>query len=333
MSGVFAEWQPRYAKHGVATFPVENKVPCVRGWQKVGIKGSSELAMRFADADAFGFKCGKRSRITLIDIDSRDERIVGEAVKLFGESPILWRTGSGNYAMPFRYNGEARRIRPVPGLPIDVLGSGLAVAPPSKGTKQCYKFLQGSLADLDCLPVARVAKVEQPEARGDGCDKIREGKRDDTLFRYALAHAPHVDNFDALIDVVRTRNMDCEPPLPDAQLVSIATSAWHYQQEGRNLVGLGRAFVVSNADYELLREEGGDDAALLYCDLRYYHWGRDFVLSKAMAPAMGWGLPKWKSARNVLVRLGFIRCIHPGGNGRHDPPIYNWAKGYNPVPQ
>jgi hypothetical protein len=111
VTGVFAEWQPRYAKHRIATFPVENKRPCVRHWQKMGLRASSQLAMKFADADAFGFQCGKVNRITLVDIDSRDERIVGEAIKLFGESPILWRTGSGNHAMPFRHNGETRQIR------------------------------------------------------------------------------------------------------------------------------------------------------------------------------------------------------------------------------
>ena len=115
MVGLFAEWQPRYAAHRVATFPVDGKRPRVRAWDRVGLRGSAQLAMKFADADAFGFQCGKRSRITLVDIDSRDERIVGEAIRLFGESPIIWRTGSGNHAMPFRHNGEARRIRPVPG--------------------------------------------------------------------------------------------------------------------------------------------------------------------------------------------------------------------------
>src|SRR5262245_48884495 len=127
MSGIFAEWQPRYAERGVATFPVSGiKVPRVLNWQKVGLKGSAQLALKFADADAFGFQCGRRNRITLVDIDSPDEQVVGEAIELFGESPIIWRTGSGNHAMPFRYNGEKRRIRAVPDLPIDLLGSGFA---------------------------------------------------------------------------------------------------------------------------------------------------------------------------------------------------------------
>jgi hypothetical protein len=80
VTGLFAEWQPRYAEHRVATFPVANKKPCIRHWQMVGLNGSSHLAMKFADADAFGFQCGKRNRITLIDIDSRDEGVVREAM-------------------------------------------------------------------------------------------------------------------------------------------------------------------------------------------------------------------------------------------------------------
>ena len=124
--GTFADWQPQYAARGIATFPVEitpgRKKPAISHWQKVGLRGSSRLATKFAGANAFGFQCGKHSRITVVDIDRRDEHVVGEAVKLFGESPILWRTGGGKFAMPFRWNGDARQIRPIASLPIDILG-------------------------------------------------------------------------------------------------------------------------------------------------------------------------------------------------------------------
>jgi Bifunctional DNA primase/polymerase, N-terminal len=189
VTGIFAEWQPRYAKHRVATFPVKNKRPCVRHWQKFGLKGSSQLVMKFPDADAFGFQCGARNRITIIDIDSREDCVVEEAIKLFGQSPILWRTGSGNHAMPFRYNGEARKIRALPELPIDVLGGGFAVAPPSMGSTGRYEFLQGGLADLDRLPVARSINIEQAEPRKETPGRTK-GKRDDTLFRHALEQHP-----------------------------------------------------------------------------------------------------------------------------------------------
>jgi hypothetical protein len=292
----------------------------------VGLKGSSQLVLKFADADAFGFQCGKANRITLIDIDSRDERIVGEAIKLFGEPPILWRTGSGNHAMPFRHNGEGRRIRPLPGLPIDVLGGGYAVAPPSRGAKAHYKFLQGSLADFDRLPVARIEEGRSLAQTRDTRDRIAEGKRDDTLFHYALEQASHVYDLDALLDVVRTRNLDCDPPLPDAVVVAKAQTAWRYQQEGRNLVGRGRALVMSHEIYDVLWNEDRD-ALALYWHLRRFHWGREFVLAKAMAAAMGWGLPKWKEARDALRRLGSFAASIPAGTDRMIPQYMLGPRG------
>ena len=101
-TGVFACWQPQYAEQGIATFPVKDKRPCIRGWQKIGLKGSSELASKYANADAFGFQCGARSRITIIDIDSHDEGMVGEAVKL---SPRMSMGKPGT--------GRMRRASPV----------------------------------------------------------------------------------------------------------------------------------------------------------------------------------------------------------------------------
>ena len=66
MSGTFAEWQPRYAERGIATFPVENKKPAVRGYLKVGPDRSRELAKKFARHDTFGFALGPRSNITCL---------------------------------------------------------------------------------------------------------------------------------------------------------------------------------------------------------------------------------------------------------------------------
>ena len=152
--GTFRRWQERYAEHGIATFPVgRNKKPLIRNWQRVGLKGSAELAEKFADESTLALLCGKSSGITIIDIDSDDEQAVREALLFFGSSPLIWRTGSGHFAIAYRHNGETRRIRPLPNLPIDILGDGFAIVPPSL-TKGVYRFLRGELADLDRLPVA-----------------------------------------------------------------------------------------------------------------------------------------------------------------------------------
>jgi hypothetical protein len=323
MTGLFAEWQPRYAEHRVATFPVEGKRPCVRAWDRVGLRASAQLALKFADADAFGFQCGKPNRITLIDIDSRDERIVGEAIKLFGESPIIWRTGSGNHAMPFRYNGEARRIRPVPGLPIDILGGGLAVAPPSLGATGRYEFLQGGLADLDHLPIARIDNKVEPESRKhELCDIIPDGIRNHTLFRFALRQAPHVDDLDALIDVVRTRNLDCLPPIPDAEVVKAASSAWHYEITGRNWVG-GKARASTDRD-EILALSHDPYAAHLLNLLRVSHPipNAVFAIDQIKTAALlGWHRETIQTRICTLIQLRLLKRIHQG-KGKGDPHQY-----------
>src|SRR6266403_6245982 len=90
VSGVFSEWQPKYASHGIATFPVgEAKKPSIRSWQKIGLKGSAELAEKFIDADALGYVTGRRSNITVLDIDTTDEKIAEDAIRQHGQPVIV----------------------------------------------------------------------------------------------------------------------------------------------------------------------------------------------------------------------------------------------------
>jgi hypothetical protein len=86
---------------------------------------------------------------------------LADALNRHGSSPLIVRTASGKWHGYYRHNGERRQIRPVRDVPIDILGGGYAVAPPSRFTKGEYEFIQGTLDDLACLPFMRVV---QPEA-------------------------------------------------------------------------------------------------------------------------------------------------------------------------
>src|SRR5262245_23618807 len=97
---VFAEWQPQYAAHGIATFPVKitgkDKRPAIKGWRKVSLGLSTHLALnRKIEANAIGFNCGSASAITVADIDSHDPSAVAKAEEVLGSTSVLWRTGSG----------------------------------------------------------------------------------------------------------------------------------------------------------------------------------------------------------------------------------------------
>lgn len=312
--GIFSKWQPHYAEKRIATFPVgHDKRPQIKRWNQLGLNGSANLAKRFTEANALGFQVGSRSQITVLDVDTRNEGVLADALREHGESPFVVRTGGGYHAY-YRYSGEHRRVRPYANKPIDVLGSGYVVAPPSVSAKGRYEIIIGSLEDLGDLPPLHAALDNVwPEAR------IVEGTRNNTVFRLALEQARHCDTFDALLDVMRTRNMDCEPQLSEDVIVSTANSAWRYEQEGRNLIGRGRAVVTPHALIDELIGES-QDAFILLTLLQRHHWGRSFVLANAMADQLGWTRKRFAAARTLLQALGFIQMVTPA-NFR-SPAIY-----------
>ena len=231
---------------------------------------------------------------------------------------MLVETGGGYHAY-YRYGGERRHVRPWgPSVPVDVLGNGYAVGAPSVAAKGPYRIIRGSLDDLKSLPPLHLMLDDLRKP-------IPEGKRNQSLFRMSLEQAAHADDFEALMDVMRTRNMDCTIPLPESELENVARSAWKYETGGRNLVGRGKAVVISHNDIDRVMAYSLD-AYLLLTILKRHHWSRDFALANAMAASMGWGLRRWQAARDALVRLGFIACLHEGGLGLGDPPIYGWVE-------
>jgi Bifunctional DNA primase/polymerase, N-terminal/Primase C terminal 1 (PriCT-1) len=312
--GIFTKWQPHYAEKQIPTFPVGNdKKPQIRRWNQIGLSGSARLAQRFRDANAIGFQVGPRSQITVLDIDTDNEGILADALSEHGETPFLVRTGGGYHAY-YRYSGEHRRVRPYANKPIDVLGGGYVVAPPSLSGKGQYQIIAGSLDDLGNLsPLHAMLDRVRTEAR------IEEGRRNNTIFRLALEQARHCDTFETLLDVMRTRNMDCEPPLAEDVITSTARSAWRYEQEGRNLVGRGRSVMTPHSVVDELIGEN-QDAFVLLSLLQRHHWGRSFVLANAMADQLGWTRKRFADARKFLLERGYLRVVR--ASGFRFPPLF-----------
>jgi hypothetical protein len=215
--GVFSTWQQVYAEHGIATFPVTaNKAPATKGYLRTGLNGSKQLAQKFLDADAFGFACGRSSKITVVDIDTTNENVVADAIARHGEPPIITRTASGKFHLPYRYNGERRQIRPFPD--IDVLGDGgMVIAAPSKISTGTYEFIKGNLDELDRLKPMRgiVTPVQS---------RIQKGHRKQALFEHCRAHVHACDTMEDLLDVGMTyRDIMLDPhptPISDARVLT-----------------------------------------------------------------------------------------------------------------
>lgn len=319
----FVEWQPIYAEVGIPTFPVRDKKPAVSNYLHIGIPGSTALRGKFANDNAFGFALGSRTNITVLDIDSSNQRHLRDALDRYGETYIIVRTPSGGFHCWYRHNGERRQIRPIKDTPVDILGSGFVVAPASGVGRGVYGFVEGGLDDLDRLPPMQDAPVaaEQPNR-----SKIEVGRRNDTLWRYCMRQAPHCDDVETLIDVARTYASDgFMIPMSDAEIVKTARSAWHYEIQGRNLFGRGGAAILSHEVLDNLAARDPEAFALYCILLRHHGCGDEFALAKAMADALGWPLRRFKRARERLVTYGAITCVKPGGRGPGDPPRYRFA--------
>jgi hypothetical protein len=332
----FGRWQPVYAKHRIATFPVRaDKVPAIRGYQKIGLRGSEQLALRFADADALGFMCGPRSKITVLDVDVADERVLADALDRHGRTPVVVRTASDKYHAYYRHNGERRRIRPWSDIAIDVLGArGFVIAPPSQTASGRYQFVDGSLDDLHRLPIMRaVENDDRPPAtaRPDSASPLR-GMRDHDGRNKALfltiAPAARVvfaagESRDALFDLAMSHNREASDPMPVDEVSKIVDSVWQMTGEGRNWVGeRGRR------EHELSTFTDAVDALYLLEFLRVTEGASSkFWIANGLADRFGWNRQRLASARQRLVELGYVQQTNRPWPGH--PAVFVWP-GWRP---
>jgi hypothetical protein len=325
----YGEEAPSYFRHGVLPLPVSaasaaHKRPAVIGWSRAGSHAALSGMHRFTDAPAIGIALGARSDITILDLDTTDEREVSRAMGRHGRTPLVARTRSGGHQLWYRHRGEPRLIRPWgKTLPVDLLGRGFAIVPPS--LDGAYSFVAGDLDDLDRLPAMQGLEgvLPRPATTGATSERIGHGRRTDALWRHAMRHAPFCDTKAALIDVALSYRLDALDvsdghAFTEREAIREAHRAWALTEAGRNYIG-------GSADIEPLTLADHPEAFLLWHDLQRNHAGRreEFVLcSVAMARRLGWGTRRFRQARDRLVRDGWIECVHPGGRGQNDPPRY-----------
>jgi hypothetical protein len=326
MLGPFAAWQPRYAAHGIATFPVLDKRPAVNGYLKLGVEVSRRLAEKFADSDGIGFALGRRSMITVLDVDTQDKRVLAAALDRHGHTPIIVRSGSGNHQGWYRWNGERRVIRPEPDKPIDILGGGFVVAPPSRGARSNYQFIDGSLDDLNRLPIMRGLPAningQTGTAAPQDAERIREGERNTKLWEHCMRAAHHCDDLDALLDVAHTRNAELSPPLPDQEVVKAATSAWGYTVRGENRMGRHGVFFDTGEANRLMNDQ---DLLVMLTFLRANNGPESSFMAtnEGLATRFRWPRKRIAATRSRMVSAGYAVQVSKARPGK--AALFRWG--------
>lgn len=347
----FTVQQPRYAEAGLITFPVNfaplpsgkvDKVPAVKGWQKIGAKGSAALGQKesFA-ACGVGLVTGKRSGLTILDIDTPSENALADALSKHGKSPVIAKTASGKFHVWYKHNGEGRHIRPFEGLDIDILGQGgaggFAVVPDSEHDGKRYEFIQGGLDAVPALPVMRGLEgipaleraskaIEKPlQAPALSSGKFPVGQRTKALFDALRDYAGRnqVTSESGLLEFGRLWLMaHCEGDYPEVRLLGQVKGVLKLIEQGRCWTkGQGQKVVIDGDELERLASS--PDALCLYMMLQKAHWDRErFALANAFGASLGWSKPRFQKARDTLQEFGLIACLQKGGNGPNDPPIF-----------
>ena len=328
--GPFGEYANEFIQHAVPVIPVggeDGKIPRVKNYQRMGIKASKQLiASKRFDDENIAFIAGKRSGITVLDIDDPSPKALNTALARFGESPIIVKTGSGKWHAYYRYNGEQRLIRPTEN--IDILGDGICVAPPSvrpDKNNTAYEFVAGDLNDLSDLPFMDNVPDDGLKMKpGPESSAIAKGERNSALFQFFLkSFAAGLSAETVYEQGLQFNRTSLEESLRITEVDKTFRSAKSYHIDGRNWCNQEARAIIQACEERVL--SSNPYAVHLLIKLRHAHgWrhGHQFALANAAAEAWGWSLHKFREARRILEEHGFICCVHRGGNGPKDPPKY-----------
>jgi hypothetical protein len=324
MMAAFADAAPAWLAAGIVPLPVapDAKKPMVRAPDTFGRPAARAMAAkpRFAGAN-LGFMCGAFNRLTLVDIDTSSDAVLQHALETYGDSPCIVGTPSGGRHIYYRHNAEPRSVRPDKSRPVDILGGGFAMAPPSvRPSGGGYDWLRGGLPVIPNLPKIRsgaVQKTRDVERLPAGAC-VPKGERNVQLFRYCHKVAGCCDDLDQLIDAARTwSDSKCVEPMPDAEVVATAYKVWKFQggrkRVMQNIVEAPfYSALISNlpalALYSYLSAENGPNS--------------QFMVADGLGPARGWPRRFVPEARKALLDMGAIKCVRYPRKGV--PALYRW---------
>jgi hypothetical protein len=323
----FADAAPAWAAVGVTPLPVS---PTGKGWMvkhPETFRRPAAMALaakpRFAAAN-LGFMCGSHNHLTVVDVDSPADTELQHALETYGDSPIIVSTPSGGRHVYYAHNDEPRKVRPDERHPIDMLGGGLCVAPPStRPSGASYAWLRGGLPDIanGNLPKIRNGAVPVPKTRDLGQlagPRVQKGERNAQLFRYCRQVVGYCDDLDQLTDAARTwSDSRCAEPMPDAEVVKTAASVWKYQGGKRRVM----QNIVEAPFYSALI--ANLNALALYSYLSAENGpAAEFMVADGLGSARGWPQRFVPKARKALLDMGAIKCVRFPRKGV--PALYRW---------
>ncbi len=282
----------KYGAFGLRVFPVRGKIPAIIGWQKFASRDAAEITKLFdCSFTGIGVACGELSQVTIIDIDVKNGLNGFTTLKNHGiELPatVCVNTPTGGKHFYFKYNAAVKSkvnaICDKSGIDIRNDG-GLIIMPgsvhPNGGA---YEFLldQG-LGEIDLAEIpADLLNIllDKEQVNFVLPDRIEDGKRNDTLFKYACQlRASGMDKSEIMPAICLVNQERCVPPYDIIKLDTIVDSACKYNK-GRKPVAVGDIIYSDTYNAKVFYELMGDK--IRWCrDLGGWflydgkHWAKD----------------------------------------------------------
>ena len=241
----------RYAKYGLAVFPIRErgKAPQFKSWQDNCTTDPEAIKTIWSRNPQYniGIATGSKSDgLLVVDVDNHDAdgmSSLKEWEHEHGELPETATviTGSGGIHMYYRSTEIVTgRTNVLPGVDIRAEGN-LIVAPPSihpNGNRYEWEIS----SELGDIPIAEADDTvmllvgdehdkKQDRPKFQLPDIIRNGSRNDALFRYASQKQAEGLDDDEVLELTRLKNRtNCEEPLDDDELEKLVMSALRYQK-------------------------------------------------------------------------------------------------------
>lgn len=343
MSEVFGAAAEELLSHGLAVLPVDiDKKPLVSGfdgWHKrPGLSTVRTWATKFPYANIAVIP--GISGIDVADVDCADQ--VREVEELLGWTPLKVKSSRGAHLYYKRTREQLPNDLKKWGLLVDLkAGNSIVVAPPSRHRSGIiYELMDCTWSSLKGLPEINTVTLKQfIESKVSSVPRadMRQQSRGLWLNDRLCKGAAYCDDFDGLVDLAQTLNLEIEArglePLPEGEITSRAAAVWKDVQEGKIQKWLGTSGVARSSEGEALMlceidHRHAGDAYMLLCVLRLKHSvrcrrGETFNFNpKAMALAgvlPGWSRERYEKARHLLLEARLLLCVasyHHTADGR-----------------
>ena len=137
-----------------------------------------------------------------------------------------------------------------------------------------------------------------------------------------MKHCRSCDDFNALLDVAHTYNVQSMiPPLDADDVERTAWSVWQKTEKGENWFGQNGAFLTGAEIDSML---GHPFLFQLYSWLKKQNGPNSrFLVADGLAPTLRFPRAKLRSSRKELLTLGWIKLVRPAAPGF--AALYRWG--------